>query len=142
MPVHVQVVKARKIAKAILKTIDFVADVFTIVDQMILVPSSYIMCALANDLVRALIWRAWVILTWLLDLMSRHMLSYMPKITRILCHLAVLCDSLRCGAYGTFCYGISWNVIRPVILSSLGCTKAELISPEVQRRQSRLTFFF
>ena len=26
-------------------------------------------------------------------------------------HLAVLCDSLRCGAYGTFCYGISWNVI-------------------------------
>ena len=22
-------------------------------------------------------------------------------------HLAVLCDSLRCGAYGTFCYGIS-----------------------------------
>ena len=22
-------------------------------------------------------------------------------------HLAVLCDSLRCAAYGTFCYGIS-----------------------------------
>ena len=22
-------------------------------------------------------------------------------------HLAVLCESLRCGAYGTFCYGIS-----------------------------------
>ena len=22
-------------------------------------------------------------------------------------HLAVLCDTLRCGAYGTFCYGIS-----------------------------------
>ena len=22
-------------------------------------------------------------------------------------HLAVLCDSLRCGAHGTFCYGIS-----------------------------------
>ena len=28
-------------------------------------------------------------------------------ITHILFHLAVLCDSLRCGAYGTFCYGIS-----------------------------------
>ena len=27
--------------------------------------------------------------------------------TRTLFHLAVLCDSLRCGAYGTFCYGIS-----------------------------------
>jgi len=41
-------------------------------------------------------------------LMSRHMLvSYMPKFTRILFHLAVLCDSLRCGAYGTYCYGIS-----------------------------------
>ena len=52
-------------------------------------------------------WRFWVILTELLDLMSRHMLSYMPKFTRILFHLVVLCDSLRCGAYGTFCYGIS-----------------------------------
>ena len=31
----------------------------------------------------------------------------MPKFTRILFHLAVLCDSLRCGAYGTYCYGIS-----------------------------------
>ena len=39
------------------------------------------------------------------------MLSYMPKITRTLFHLAVLCDSLRCGAYGTFCYGISCNVM-------------------------------
>ena len=39
--------------------------------------------------------------------MSRHMLSYMPKIIHVLLHLAVLCDSLRCGAYGTFCYGIS-----------------------------------
>ena len=38
---------------------------------------------------------------------SRHMLSYMPMITRTLFHLAVLCDSLRCGAYGAFCYGIS-----------------------------------
>ena len=27
--------------------------------------------------------------------------------TRILFHLAALCDSLRCGAYGTYCYGIS-----------------------------------
>ena len=31
----------------------------------------------------------------------------MPKITHTLFHLAVLCDSLRRGAYGTFCYGIS-----------------------------------
>ena len=30
-------------------------------------------------------------------------------------HLAVLCDSLRCGAYGTFCYGISRNVSSWVI---------------------------
>ena len=52
-------------------------------------------------------WRFWVILTKLLDLMSRHMLSYMPKFTRILFHLAVLCGSLRCGAYGTYFYGIS-----------------------------------
>ena len=43
--------------------------------------------------------------------MSRHMLSYMSKFTRILFHLVVLCDSLRCGAYGTYCYGISCNVI-------------------------------
>ena len=41
------------------------------------------------------------------DLMSRHMLPYMSKFTRILFHLVVLCDSLRCGAYGTYCYGIS-----------------------------------
>ena len=27
--------------------------------------------------------------------------------------LLVLCDSLRCGAYGTFCYGISWNAMPP-----------------------------
>ena len=45
--------------------------------------------------------------TLLLDLMSRHMLSYMPKTTCNKFHLAVLCDSLRCGAYGIFCYGIS-----------------------------------
>ena len=37
--------------------------------------------------------------------------SCMQKTTRILFHLAVLCDSLRCGAYGTLCYGISWSVI-------------------------------
>ena len=43
----------------------------------------------------------------MLDLMFRHILSYMSKFTRILFHLAVLCDSLRCGAYGTYCYGIS-----------------------------------
>ena len=43
--------------------------------------------------------------------MSRHMLSYMSKFTRILFHLAALCDSLRCGAYGTYCYDISRNVI-------------------------------
>ena len=29
------------------------------------------------------------------------------KFTCILFHLAALCDSLRCGAYGTYCYGIS-----------------------------------
>ena len=38
--------------------------------------------------------------------MSRHMLSYVPKTARILFHLGVFCDSLSCGAYGTFCYGI------------------------------------
>ena len=43
----------------------------------------------------------------LLNLISRHMLSYMPTFTPILFHLAVLCDSLRCGAYGTYFYGIS-----------------------------------
>ena len=42
-----------------------------------------------------------------LVVLSRHVLSYMPKTTCILFHLAVLCDSLRCGAYCTFCYGIS-----------------------------------
>ena len=66
-------------------------------------------------------WRFWVLLTYLLDLMSRHMLSYMPKTnpywynmgwlsymrSNILFHLAVSSDSLRCAAYGTFCYGIS-----------------------------------
>ena len=39
--------------------------------------------------------------------LGMHILSYMSKFTRILFHLAVLCDSLRCGAYGTYCYGIS-----------------------------------
>ena len=43
--------------------------------------------------------------------MSRYMLSCMRQITRILFHLAVLYDSLRCGAHGTFCYGMSRNVI-------------------------------
>ena len=36
-----------------------------------------------------------------------HRLSYMLKFTRILFHLAVLRDSFRCGAYGTYCYGTS-----------------------------------
>ena len=36
--------------------------------------------------------------------MFRHILSYMSKFTRILFHLTVLCDSLKCGAYGTYCY--------------------------------------
>ena len=49
-----------------------------------------------------------MLLTKLLDL---GILSYMPKIRRILFHLAVLCDSLRCGAYDTLCYGLSFNVI-------------------------------
>ena len=39
--------------------------------------------------------------------LGMHILSYMSKFTRILFHLAALCDSLRCGAYGTYCYGIS-----------------------------------
>ena len=39
--------------------------------------------------------------------LDMHILSYMSKFTRILFHLAALCDSLRCGAYGTYCYGIS-----------------------------------
>ena len=29
------------------------------------------------------------------------------------------CDSLRCRAYGTFCYGILWNVIVPVYITIL-----------------------
>jgi len=33
--------------------------------------------------------------------------SCMVLITDYRFHLAVLCDSLRCGAYGTYCYGIS-----------------------------------
>ena len=45
--------------------------------------------------------------------MSRHMLSYMSKISRTLFHLAVLCDSLRCGVCGTFCYAIPRNLIIP-----------------------------
>ena len=36
----------------------------------------------------------------------------MPRFTRILFHLTALCDSLRCGAYGTYCYGISLNVVK------------------------------
>ena len=50
--------------------------------------------------------------------MSRHMLSYMSKFTRILFHLVVLCDSLRCGAYGTYCYGISCNVIIILVIAA------------------------
>ena len=43
----------------------------------------------------------------------------MPKITRILFHLAdILSDSLRCGAYGTFCYGISSSVIHACLFIS------------------------
>ena len=34
-------------------------------------------------------------------------------------HLAVFCDSLRCGAYGTFCYGQK-NVMKGSMLSDLG----------------------
>ena len=44
------------------------------------------------------------------DLAAGPLVAYVvikPKVTRILFHLAVLCDSLRCGAYGTYCYGIS-----------------------------------
>ena len=39
------------------------------------------------------------------------MLSCMPEATHVLFHLAVICDSFRCRAYGTFCYGISLNAI-------------------------------
>ena len=39
--------------------------------------------------------------------MSRHMLSCVPKTTHSLFHLAVLCESLRCGAYDTF-----WSCIK------------------------------
>ena len=35
----------------------------------------------------------------------------MPKTTGILFHLIVLCDGLRCGVYGTSCYGTSRNAI-------------------------------
>ena len=37
------------------------------------------------------------------------MLPYMPKMTCILFHLAVLCDSLRCGAYGHF---LLWHIMK------------------------------
>ena len=36
--------------------------------------------------------------------LGMYMLSHIQKTTRILFHLAVLCDSLGCGAYDTFCY--------------------------------------
>ena len=39
-------------------------------------------------------------------------------------HLAVLCDSLKCRAYGTFCYGISRNVINNIITSHASCSQA------------------
>ena len=47
-----QALKAKRAQESVLSTIQFVADVFTIVDQVIFVPTSYIMCGLANDLVR------------------------------------------------------------------------------------------
>ena len=47
-----------------------------------------------------------VLLLLLLQIMS-IILEMLQKFTRILFHLAVLCDSLRCGAYGTYCYCIS-----------------------------------
>ena len=50
--VCLQAAKAQDILVKIFKVIEFVADTFTIVDQVVLVPTSYIMCALANDLVR------------------------------------------------------------------------------------------
>ena len=36
----------------------------------------------------------------------------MPKTSRNLFHLAILCDDLMCGFYGSFCYGTSRNVIE------------------------------
>ena len=45
----------------------------------------------------------------IMDLISRHMLSILwlqVEDHRILFHLAIIVTVLRCGAYGTLCYGI------------------------------------
>ena len=49
------------------------------------------------------------------------------KITRTLFHLAVLCDSLRCGAYGSFCYGMFGDVQEEV---SEGCSPGSIKGAE------------
>jgi hypothetical protein len=49
--VHVQVAKTITAMEKTFKVVQFFSDLFTIVDQFVLVPTSYIMCALANDLV-------------------------------------------------------------------------------------------
>ena len=52
-------------------------------------------------------------ITWESPWTTKHILvclettSRSAQTTRILFHLAVLCDGMRCKAYGTFCYGIS-----------------------------------
>ena len=58
--------------------------------------------AFESEVYKCIIPTAWILgaVCSCLDLMSRHMLSYMPKITRTLA--ALLCGTLRSGAYGTF----------------------------------------
>ena len=48
-----------------------------------------------------------VLLTWLLDLMSRHMLPCIPKTNPYSVPPCCFSDSLRCRSYSTFCCGIS-----------------------------------
>ena len=45
-------------------------------------------------------------------------------------HLAVVCNGLRCGAYGTFCYGISQSVITLVpYLSRVSAAQDTVLMP-------------
>ena len=53
-------------------------------------------------------------------------------------HLAVLCDSLRCGAYGSFCYGISCIAITIVYDQTLTDRSSE-VSPQHSTKQSSST---
>ena len=70
-------------------------------------------------------WRFWVLLTSLLDLICRHMLSCShAKDNPYLFHHPVICDGLRGRAYGTFRYGIAWNVIS--VSSTSSCSSVTL----------------